>query len=182
MTAASSFVTRRRYTMKYELVECECIETGKIQSMMDEFSANGEFCNALWRAYEIGVLNWQTERIDEIKHHEYVLGFMVDTCMIGVTRITPNPNHESNGKIGYYIRPSYRHLGYGTILLHLIEDFCLTNEIYLPTAVCSVGNIQSIKTLGNAGWYATGKEYDWVSENTIRKALEFRPKRLVGIT
>lgn len=166
--------------MKYELVECECIETGKIQSMMDEFNAHGEFCNALWRAYEIGVLDWQTERIDEKHHHEFVLGFMVDSCLIGVTRITPHPNHKENGRVGYYIRPSYRKLGYGTILLHLIEDYCLSNTIYLPTAVCDIDNWQSIRTLMNAGWYQTGKVYYWTSEKAPRKALEFRPKRLVG--
>ncbi len=169
--------------MKYELVECECIDTGKIQSMMDEFSAHGEFCNALWRAYEIGVLNWQTERIDERTHHELVLGFMVDQCLIGVARITPHPNHIANGRIGYYIRPSYRSLGYGTVLLHLIEDFCIANEIFLPTAVCEVDNWRSIRTLRHAGWYRTGKMYNWISgDDEPRKALEFRPKRLVSVS
>ena len=168
--------------MKYELVECECIDDYKIKSLMDEFEANGEFCNALWRAYEIGVVNWQIERIDEAHHHEYVLGFMVDTCLVGVTRITPNPNHLANGRIGYYIRPSYRNLGYGTILLHLIEDYCIVNKIYLPTAVCSLENWQSIRTLKNAGWFPTGKAYQWSSEKEPRKALEFRPQRLVCVS
>ncbi len=168
--------------MKYELVECESVSASKIKSLMDEFTANGEFCNALWRAYEIGVLKWQLERTTEAEHHELVLGFLVDACLIGVARITPHPNHDANGKIGYYIRPSYRHLGYGTILLHLIEDFCLTNVIYQPTAVCSVDNLTSIRTLHNAGWSETGIEYVWKSEKGPRKALEFRPRRLCGVS
>lgn len=168
--------------MIYELVGCECIETEKIQSLMDEFSAKGEFCNALWRAYEIGVAPWQMERIEEGDHHEFVLGFLVATDLIGITRITPQPNHRENGKIGYYIRPSYRGNGYGTILLHLVEDFCLLNGIYSPTAVCSTDNLISIKTLQSAGWMSTGKSYDWITEKTPRKALEFRPRRCVGVS
>ena len=166
--------------MKYELVECESIDAAKIKSIMDEFAVHGEFCNALWRAHEIGVRAWQLERINEVLHHEHVLGFLIEQCLVGITRITPRPNHKANGMVGYYIRPSYRRLGYGTILLHLIEDFCLSNMIYLPTAVCSVDNQISIHTLHNAGWRETGKEYIWTTENRSRKALEFRPQRLYG--
>ncbi len=164
--------------MKYELVECEAIDAAKIRSIMAEFTVNGEFCNALWRAYEIGVDDWQMERREEANHHELVLGFLVEQNLIGIARITPHPNHEANGRIGYYIRPSYRRLGYGTILLHLIEDFCLTNVIFQPTAVCAADNSTSIRTLHNAGWRETGKEYIWKAEDQDRKALEFRPKRL----
>ena len=168
--------------MKYELVPCEEIEAAKIKSIMAEFDVSGEFCNALWRAYEIGVDAWQAERISEESHHEVVVGFLVQECLVGVARITPHPNHKENGKIGYYIRPSYRRLGYGTILLHLIEDFCLSNVIYQPTAVCSADNLTSIHTLRNAGWRETGTEYVWKTENTSRKALEFRPQRLCGVS
>lgn len=168
--------------MKYELVECESIDAAKIKSIMAEFTVHGEFCNALWRAYEIGVDAWQLERINEERHHELVLGFLVEQCLVGIARITPHPNHEANGRVGYYIRPSYRRLGYGTILLHLIEDFCLSHVIYLPTAVCSADNHTSIRTLHNAGWRETGKEYIWTTENRSRKALEFRPQRLCGVS
>ncbi len=169
--------------MKYELVECErYVKASQIKSLIDEFTANGEFCNALWRAYDIGVDEWYKERKNEADHHETVLGFLVESCLIGVARITPHPNHDANGKIGYYIRPSYRRLGYGTILLHLLEDFCLTNKIYKPTAVCSETNLNSIRTLRNAGWLETGNVHNWKSEKGIRKALEFRPRRLCDVS
>lgn len=167
--------------MKYELAECTAVRPTDIEELMAEFEASGEFCNALWRAGEIGAAAW----IDEMKteeaegsRHEFVLGFFVGDMMAGVARVTPHPSHEANGNVGYYLRPSFRGARYGPVLLHLIEDFCMEKGIEDVNAVTSVMNTASMKTLAVAGWTPTGRAFVWRSEYNTRNALEFRPVRL----
>lgn len=167
--------------MKYELTDCTAVRPADIEELMAEFEASGEFCNALWRASEIGAMAW----IDEMKaeeaegtRHEYVLGFFVGDTMAGVARVTPHPKHEANGNVGYYLRPSFRGARYGPVLLHMIEDFCIENSIEDANAVTAVRNKASMKTLAVAGWTPTGRAFVWRSAYNTRNALEFRPARL----
>lgn len=167
--------------MKYELTDCTAVRPADIEELMAEFEASGEFCNALWRAYEIGAAAWVDEMAaDEAsgKRHEYVLGFYVGGVLAGVARITPHPHHEANGNVGYYIRPSFRGLRYGPVLLHMIEDFCIENCIEEAYAVTAIKNTASMKTLAVAGWTPTGRAFVWKSQFNTRNALEYRPVRL----
>lgn len=166
--------------MKYELIDCATVRPDDLVELISEFQANGEFCNALWRANEIGAIAWLKElnNDDGTERHEYVLGFFVGDTLAGVARVTPHPNHEANGTVGYYLRPSFRGERYGPVLLHMIEDYCIENRIKNVVAVTDVTNKASVRTLTLANWIPTGRTFVWVSEDNARNALEFRPSRL----
>lgn len=159
--------------MKYELTPCYLLSAKHIEEFLDEFKVAGEYCNAMWRAYEIGVSAWKKELSTEIAPSEYILAFLVDMEFVGVVRVTPNPNHIENGKVGFYIRPSKRKHKYAPSMLRLVEDFCFANGIENVTAVADSGNVASAKAMYAAGWTRSGKQYIWTYG---RSAIEFQPK------
>lgn len=159
--------------MKYELVPCDLLAAKHIEAFLDEFTAAGEYCNAMWKAHEIGVAAWKKEVAKDVNPSEHILAFLVDTKLVGVVRVTPNPNHVENGKIGFYIRPSKRKQKYAPSMIRLAEDFCLANGIDNITAVADVRNVASAKAMFAAGWTRSGKQYVWTSG---RSAIEFQPK------
>ena len=164
--------------VEYRLVDCRCANPEDIKDVIAEFETNGEFCNALWRAYEIGVDQWLVEL--ETDSHEFVLAFYVGTELVGVARVTPKPNHEANGNVGYYIRPSCRGMRYGHVLLHMIVDFCKANNVQDVFAVTSVKNVASMKTLASAGWAPTGRAFKWKSKYGTRNAIEYSPESMTS--
>jgi len=166
--------------MRYELIDCGEVSQSTIEDFLAEFETNGEFCNALWKAHKLGVPEMlkDIKLTDASERHEDVLAFFVGDMMVGAARVTPHPNHFENGNIGYYIRPSCRGHRYGSVLLHLIEDYCKEKNISSIVAMVELGNRASEKSFMYAGWKFTGRVYDWEHRSSPRKALEFCPKHL----
>lgn len=164
--------------MKYEIKSCVDVDPDVLKDFMYEFEEHGEFCNAMWRAYEVGVPKWQVETNAHVfSDKERCVAFLIDGALAGVARITPKPRHIENGKIGYYLRPSFRKKKYAPVFLRLIEDFCAARNINSPTAVTDIKNTSSIQALRCAGWVETGNRYLWTSEERDRIAVEFAPAK-----
>ncbi len=160
--------------MTYDLVNCSLVPAEEWEAMIAEFSERGEFCNAIWRAYDVGVRGWLKEAEEFCIGKERQLAFRVDGNLVGVARVTPAPRNEANGKVGYYIRPSKRGRLYAPVLLRLIEDYCKAWRVENITAVTDAENTASIRSLTAARWLLTGRSFPW---NDGRLGLEFMPEK-----
>lgn len=93
------------------------------------------------------------EEFIQINEHEtprIVYIFYVDSYPVGEIALRPFLNQywfHASGHIGYKIRPSERHKGYGTIMLKMLLDkareMCLT-EVFLQ---CHPTNISSVRII-----------------------------------
>ena len=78
------------------------------------------------------------------------------------------------GHIGYGVRPSFRHQGYGTLMLRLCLDearkILKTDRVLLT---CAEGNMGSRKIIeANGGILEDSVAYDWQDDNTMRYWIE----------
>jgi len=158
--------------MRYELRLAWRVYPGIIQDFFDEFVRTGEYCNVLWHLYDVGVEQWVKDV--ETDQKTFHLCFMVNERMVGVARVTPNPNHIENGKVGYAIRPTCRGNLYAPTMIRLIEDYCKMIGLDDVTACVYPGNTKSLMAFERAGWKETGNIHKWTGN---RLAIEFSPKR-----
>lgn len=158
---------------KYELRLCRYIPRIAIEEYFEEFDRFGEYCNVLWRLYEITAEQWLNEIYSDNK--TMYVGFCVNEKLVGMARVTPHPNHIENGKVGYAIRPTCRGKLLAPTMIRLIEDFCNWIGINEITACVEAGNVKSLKAFDRAGWEATGNVYHWTGD---RLAIEVSPKTL----
>jgi len=78
------------------------------------------------------------------------------------------------GHIGYGVRPSFRHQGYGTLMLRLCIDearkILKTDRVLLT---CAEGNMGSRKIIeANGGILEDIVSFDWQDDNTMRYWIE----------
>ncbi len=160
--------------MKFELVGCATISDTAIINFIADVKANGEECNPLWEAQEIGVKAWK-EKIGMLSRtdHEHYLAFLVDDYVTGVCRITPNPKNNANGQVGLYIRPNMRGKMYAPSFIRMIEEYCRKIGISYPTACCDMKNYRAVGVFKNANWMPTQKHYEWTGG---RVAIELTPR------
>lgn len=156
--------------MRFELRSCLEIERKEIYDYYNEFIENEESCDVLWRLNEISFDEWMKE--EEGKTVRF--GFYVDGRLVGIGRVTPKPNYEANGKVGYGIRPSERGKLYAPTMIRLIEEYCNSLGIERITACVDVDNLKSIKAFARAGWLPTGVRYKWTEGRT---AIELSPRK-----
>lgn len=158
--------------INYSLHNVKEIPFEYIDDYFGEFQNNGEFCNVLWRLHEVNINEWLKE-IEYDPTTVYV-GFCVNGSLVGVGRITPNPRHLANGRIGYAIRPSERGKLYAPTMIRLMEDYCKLLNVNEITACVEETNAKSLKALDKAGFAPTGIKYAW---NGGRTAIELHPKK-----
>lgn len=80
---------------------------------------------------------------------------------VGIARAEKYPVWYEDGNIGYYIAPEHRRKGYATQVVPLLADFCIKHRFPKLTAVASITNVASIKTLERSNWKPSGIRYDW---------------------
>lgn len=153
--------------IRYELRFIRNISKRAIEEYFEEFDSNGEYCAVLWRLYEIPIDEWLTEVMADTRN--FYVGFYVNETLVGIGRVSPNPNYPANGRLGYGIRPSKRGRAYATVMLRLMEDYCKFIGMDYITACVDVRNERSINALVKAGYEHTGVTYDWFDN---RKAYE----------
>lgn len=156
--------------IRYELQLAWKVNPGLIQEFFDEFERFGEYCNVLWHLYDVGVAQWVQDAASDQK--TFYLCFFVNDRLVGMARVTPQPNHIENGRVGYAIRPTCRGNLYAPTMLRLIEDYCKWIALREVTACIDSSNIKSIKAFDRAGWQATGNVYKWTGN---RLAIEVAP-------
>lgn len=158
--------------IRYELRLPHEINPDDVLDYLREFEDNGEFCNVLWRLYEVGIDEWMREAMTD--KATYIVGFYDHNVLVGMGRITPHPRHVENGNVGYAIRPSLRGKRYAAIMLIVIEDFCRRNSIDDIKACINSTNEKSMRAFEKVGWIPTGSTYVWSGN---RAAIEYSPKR-----
>lgn len=159
--------------LKYELVPCTWLTDEEITDYCDEFERFGEEVNVLWKIGKISPTAWKAEIANQ--ERELYGAFLVDDRLAGVCRVTKEPRHAANGKMGYNIRPSQRGKGYSQIFLKLVEEIGRRYGVENMTACVDERNERSIRAFEKAGWKRTGTVYDWNPNPHPRKAIEFAP-------
>ena len=153
--------------MKYELVPCSWLSPIELIHFQDAVKVAGETCNPLWEMESIGVAAWM-KKVGSLSmtEHEHYLAFLVEDKLVGVCRITPQPNHQENGQVGIYILPIYRGRMYAVPLLMQISEYCGRIGIEHPTACCDISNHRATAAFKRAGWKPTQKFYNWTMGRT----------------
>lgn len=161
----------RMQGLKYELVPCIWLTTEEIESYVDEFRMHGEEENVLWEIGQIGAETWKTK----IAYQKETLygAFLVDDELVGVCRITKEPKHDENGKVGLSIRPGKRGCGYAGIFLNMIANAGSMYEVENLTACVDCRNERSMKAFEAAGWKRSGRKFAWRPNPHPREAIEF---------
>ena len=156
--------------MEGKLRLCVELEPEQIDSFLHDYHAAGEDCYVLYRLKE-GQSSVFKDRI-RIDHGTEYLAYVVGEKVVGVARITKNPN-PANGVLGYCIRPDERGKGYAKAIVKEAINFARVNKIENFTAVVHTKNSKSMHILVEAGFKPTGIVYDWIPEPEKRKAIEF---------
>lgn len=157
--------------LKYEIVPCTWLTDEEIEDYVDEHKRFGEEVNVLWEIGQISPTAWKA-KIEAAADTLYG-AFLVDDRLVGVCRITKEPRHEANGKMGYSIRPSERGKGFAKIFLALIGELGARYEVEELTACVDKRNERSIRALEAAGWEWSGRTFDWRPNPEPRKAMEY---------
>lgn len=159
--------------IRYELRFCRNIPKKAIEEYFDEFDRFGEYCNVLWRLYDVSVDEWLKEIYAD--NSTMYVGFCVNDKLVGMARVTPHPNHIENGKFGFAIRPTCRGRLLAPTMIRLVEDYCNWIGLKDVTACVYSANVKSLNAFERAGWKETGNVYQWTGD---RLAIELTPKKL----
>lgn len=157
--------------LKYEVVPCTWLSDGELYDYMDEITMPGEDLHVLWECDKIGPAAWKKKL--EIEAETLYGAFLVDDRLVGVCRITKEPKHEANGKMGYSIRPSERGKGFAKIFLAMIGELGARYGVEELTACVDERNERSRRALEAAGWERSGRTFDWRPNPEPRKAVEY---------
>lgn len=152
--------------MRSELCSFERMK--EIEDYVREFKENDEIIGFLEFIDEVGVEKWLFDITND--SHTYYYLFYVDDVLVGMYRITPAPNHDASGMIGYSIRRSQRGKGYGSLMLGEIRRKCHDLGMIIITACVAEDNDRSSNLLVRNFFDPTGKMFRWIDG---RIALEY---------
>lgn len=158
--------------LEYKLLDLNEVSPALIRDYYDEFTDSGEECSVLWKLSYLDPFEF-AEECKKDRGTLYLCFFLPSGRLGGIARITPNPNHIENGRMGYALRPTERGKGYAPIMLNLIQVYCEHYAINNVTACVDRRNLASRNALEKAGWIETGNVYAWTQK---RLALEYVPK------
>lgn len=158
--------------LEYKLLDLTEISPALVRGYYDEFIDSGEECSVLWKLSYLDPFEFAQECQKDLSTR--YLCFMLPSGVLGgIARITPNPNHIENGRMGYALRPTERGKGYAPVMLNMIQVYCEHQGIDNVTACVDRRNLASRNALEKAGWIETGNVYAWTEK---RLALEYVPK------
>lgn len=131
----------------------------EILEYWDEFIDNGEWPTTLYLMEKMTAAEW----LEHIRgdDHTLVTAFTVNGKLVGIGRITPELRCESQGKMGYAIRPTERGKGYAAVFIHMMERVSEAVGVERLTAAIDTTNERSIRAFLRAGWRCTGRQFTW---------------------
>lgn len=145
--------------MRSELCSYERME--EIKDYYREFKENDEIVGFLEFIDEVGVEQWLNDIMSD-SHTSYYL-FYIGRVPVGMFRITPAPNYDANGMIGYSIRRSQRGKGYACLMLSEIIRLCVEKDMIIITACVAEDNVISSKVLTQSLFEPTGNLFRWIN-------------------
>ena len=131
----------------------------EILEYWNEFADYDEWPTTLYLMEKMTAAEWlEYIRKDD---HTLVTAFTVNGKLVGIGRITPDLRCESQGKMGYAIRPTERGKGYAAVFVHMMERVSEAVGVEHLTAVIDTTNERSIRAFLRAGWKCTGRKFEW---------------------